>query len=250
MHERELWTAIYAYTARAMGGLGFLNYGYAADPPIPLEPADEPERYGAQLYDRVVGDFRLEGRRVVEVGCGRGAGADFLVRYRAPRAFVGVELSFDNLAILRRRFAEDARLSFVQGDANDVPLATASADAVVNVESSHCYPSRERFFAEVRRVLAPGGAFLFTDFWEPDRTPKADLEKAGFVVDREEDVTERVVEALERDGERRRLAAEAAAEENRRKHLASWSGVPGGAIWTNFKTREWIYRIHRGRVPG
>ena len=35
---------------------------------------------------------------------------------------------------------------------------------VVNVEASHLYPHFPRFLAEVARVLAPGGHFLYADF--------------------------------------------------------------------------------------
>ena len=34
---------------------------------------------------------------------------------------------------------------------------------VTNIESSHSYPHLDRFFAEVRRVLRPGGVFCYTD---------------------------------------------------------------------------------------
>jgi ubiquinone/menaquinone biosynthesis C-methylase UbiE len=55
-------------------------------------------------------------------------------------------------------------LDFVHGDAEDLPFADQSFDAVVNVEASHLYPHFPRFLAEVARVLAPGGHFLYADF--------------------------------------------------------------------------------------
>jgi ubiquinone/menaquinone biosynthesis C-methylase UbiE len=54
-------------------------------------------------------------------------------------------------------------LDFVQGDAQDLPFADETFDAVINVEASHQYPDFERFLAEVARVLRPGGHFLYTD---------------------------------------------------------------------------------------
>jgi SAM-dependent methyltransferase len=54
-------------------------------------------------------------------------------------------------------------LDFVHGNAEDLPFAVETFDAVVNVESSHCYPHFSRFLAEVARVLRPGGHFLYTD---------------------------------------------------------------------------------------
>jgi ubiquinone/menaquinone biosynthesis C-methylase UbiE len=45
----------------------------------------------------------------------------------------------------------------VHGDAENLPFPQVSFDAVINVESAHCYGSIERFLAEVHRVLRPGG---------------------------------------------------------------------------------------------
>ena len=48
-------------------------------------------------------------------------------------------------------------LDFVQGNAEDLPFADQSFDAVINVEASHPYFRFPRFLAEVARVLRPGG---------------------------------------------------------------------------------------------
>ena len=55
-------------------------------------------------------------------------------------------------------------LTFVQGDAENLPFPDATFDAVINVEASHCYPHFSRFLTEVARVLRPGGDFLYADF--------------------------------------------------------------------------------------
>ena len=54
-------------------------------------------------------------------------------------------------------------LTFVPGDAEALPFADESFDAVINVESSHCYRSMPAFLGQVQRVLRPGGYFLFAD---------------------------------------------------------------------------------------
>ncbi|MEI9865086.1 MAG: methyltransferase domain-containing protein [Limisphaerales bacterium] len=67
-------------------------------------------------------------------------------------------------------------LSFVQGDAENLPFDPSTFDAVINVEASHCYPDFPRFLAEVARVLRPGGHFLYADFRFSERM--AEWEKA------------------------------------------------------------------------
>ena len=52
----------------------------------------------------------------------------------------------------------------MHGDAESLPFADESFDAVINVEASHAYPRLSRFLAEVVRVLRPGGHFLYADF--------------------------------------------------------------------------------------
>ena len=52
----------------------------------------------------------------------------------------------------------------MQADAEKLPFDDESFDAIINVESSHCYPHIDSFLSEVRRVLAPGGCFGIVDF--------------------------------------------------------------------------------------
>ena len=42
---------------------------------LPLEPEDEQNRYGIQLYHRTATQADLSGKKVLEVSCGHGGGA-------------------------------------------------------------------------------------------------------------------------------------------------------------------------------
>ena len=55
-----------------------------------------------------------------------------------------------------------ARIDMV-ASLKSMPFPVSSFDAVVNIESSHCYESMDAFLAEVCRVLRPGGRFFFAD---------------------------------------------------------------------------------------
>jgi ubiquinone/menaquinone biosynthesis C-methylase UbiE len=143
----------------------FLNYGYEEDPPmaVPLAVSDEPNRFFIQQYHRTATQVDLSGKRVLEVSCGHGGGASYLTRTLAPATYTGLDLNPAGIEFCRRRHALPG-LDFVEGDAEDLPFADQSFDAVVNVEASHLYPHFARFLAEVARVLQPGGHFLYTDF--------------------------------------------------------------------------------------
>jgi SAM-dependent methyltransferase len=72
---------------------------------------------------------------------------------------------------------------------------------VINVESSHCYGSPEKFLSEVQRVLIPGGMLMFADIFIP-RLDSVDMERmrgllegAGFQVLSERDLTLQILNA-------------------------------------------------------
>ena len=158
---------VYPYVTRRFGAddFPFLNVGYEEDPPmaLPLEAADEPNRYGIQLYHRTATQADLSGKRVLEVGSGHGGGASYLMRTLHPASYTGLDLNPAGIAFCRK-WHNLAGLEFVQGDAENLPFPDQSFDAVINIESSLHYPRFPRFLAEVVRVLRPGGQFLYADF--------------------------------------------------------------------------------------
>jgi len=142
----------------------FFNFGYEEDPPmaLPLDASDEPNRFGIQLYHMTATQVDLAGKQVLEVSCGAGGGASYITRTLRPASYTGLDLNPASVDLCRKRHKLPG-LDFVQGDAQDLPFADESFDAVINVEASHQYPDFERFLAEVARVLRPGGHFLYTD---------------------------------------------------------------------------------------
>ncbi|BBX73779.1 class I SAM-dependent methyltransferase [Mycobacterium shinjukuense] len=142
----------------------FFNFGYEEDPPMALRlaVADEPNRYGIQLYHVTATQVELTGKRVLEVSCGAGGGASYIMRNLGPASYTGLDLNPASIDKCRERHKLPG-LDFVQGDAENLPFPAESFDAVINVEASHQYPHFSRFLAEVARVLRPGGHFLYTD---------------------------------------------------------------------------------------
>ncbi|OBF58036.1 SAM-dependent methyltransferase [Mycobacterium sp. 852002-50816_SCH5313054-b] len=156
----------YPYMTRRLNGedVVFLNYGYEEDPPmgIALAACDEPNRLGIQLYHRTAAQADLRGKRVLEVSCGHGGGASYLVRTVHPASYTGLDFNAEAIAYCRSRH-DLPGLDFVHGDAENLPFPDESFDAVINIEASHAYLEFRRFIAEVARVLRPGGNFLYAD---------------------------------------------------------------------------------------
>lgn len=221
----------------------FMNYGFA---PLSAELArsTEPEKYCLQLYRQLIGGTPLQGKRVVEVSCGRGGGAAHVAQGFAPADYLGIDISENNLALASKRFPGVKYLRFQQGNAEALPLESGAIDVVLNVEASHLYDNPAKFFAEVHRVLVPGGRFLHVDLHWQDKDPPAMIAAAGFKVDEVIDITKNVVQALDEDSERRE-ALVMTFPENMRKDFRDWSGVKDFRAYNRLKNGEWLYRITR-----
>ena len=143
-----------------------MNYGYlppAEAEPFSLDDKDEPERAFIGLYQQAVDGLDLSGKRVLEVGCGRGGGTAYVAKYHRPGAAIGVDYS--NVTVKRAQDlnGETDVLSYRWGDAENLPFPDGSFDVVINIESSHCYANMSGFLEEVARVLKPGGVFSWAD---------------------------------------------------------------------------------------
>jgi ubiquinone/menaquinone biosynthesis C-methylase UbiE len=183
----------------------FLNWGYEEDPPmgLPLGESDEPNRFSIQLYHLTATQVDLSGKKVLEVSCGHGGGASYLVRTLHPAAYTGLDFNADGIAVCQKRHQLPG-LDFVHGDAENLPFPDESFDAVVNVEASHIYPHFERFLAEVARVLRPGGHFLYADFRNRDGFPawEAALAQSGMRQVSERVINEQVLRGLHNNSAR------------------------------------------------
>jgi ubiquinone/menaquinone biosynthesis C-methylase UbiE len=215
-----------------------MNYGYAgADTPntVVLEQKDEDERFGLQMYEKAASWTSLKDKAVLEVGCGRGGGASYLTRYHQPQSYTGLDLSDPGISFCNS-YHQVHNLKFVKGDAEDLPFQNDSFDAVVNVESSRCYPRIMRFFTEVKRVLRPDGSFLLTDMRWKDDMPKLreQIKEAGFQIVEEEPIREAVVRALDRDDERKKRLIGRKIPKFLIKAFGEFAGVQGSGRYHSF----------------
>lgn len=246
--RRVLWRWWYERWARQVdsGVWTFMNYGYAwpdgSLPPV-LQPEDEPDRYCAQLYHRVAIPGQLAGKEVLEVGAGRGGGAAFVARYHRPARLTAVDFSPQAVAFCQERHRLDS-LEFRVGDAESLPFPDASFDAVLNVESSHCYGSMPAFLAEVTRVLRPGGFFLYADLREgPEMEALAARLAAlpGMKVTETEDLTGQVAAALTQDHGRKQQMIDSLIPAAQRGRFREFAGLEGSTIHRNLANRTLRY---------
>ncbi|MDB6069581.1 MAG: Phthiotriol/phenolphthiotriol dimycocerosates methyltransferase [Verrucomicrobiales bacterium] len=246
--RRALWRWWYDRWARKVGAgeWTFMNYGLDWPPgerPPALQIEDEADRYCAQLYLRVAAPGAMTGKEVLEVGSGRGGGAAFLTRYLEPARFTGVDFSAEAVAFCASRHHLGSLL-FKQGDAEALPFPDNSFDVVLNVESSHCYGSISKFFAEVTRVLRPGGMFLYADLREPPEMKTLDSQLAalpGMKVMETEDLTPFVAASLTADHGRKEKMIADLIPVNQRAMFLEFAGMKDSKIHRSLTSRQLLY---------
>lgn len=151
----------------------------------------EAYRRWAGFYDMVFGGVsgvgrrravaavnRLSGPRVLEVGVGTGLA---LPLYRRDLQVVGIDLSRHMLEIARQRVAKE-KLANVRGllemDAENMAFADASFDVAVAMFTASVVPDAKKLFAEMSRVVRPGGHLLFVNHFAAEGGPRWWVERA------------------------------------------------------------------------
>lgn len=116
--------------------------------------------YHQNRYARTLDEVITRGVRWLDLGAGTRPhwgwlGASIQAQVSRSRFMVGCDLALDHLA-------QNAYLTgAVGGDAANLPFAAESFDVVsANMVVEHL-PNPEATFREIRRVLAPGGRFVF-----------------------------------------------------------------------------------------
>lgn len=241
--------------------LRFMNYGFALDPGAPgpdLQREDEAERFCAQLYHVVATQIDLSGKRVLDIGSGRGGGSAYVHRYLRTGQMIGCDLAERAVEFCRRVYDGIDGLLFQHGDAMDMPFGAGEFDAVLSVESAHCYPDRQAFFREAHRVLRPGGSLLYADFTPARVAPgtalvetRKGLAAAGFAEVRIADITPNIVRGLENDAGRRTVEIDRRFPPGTRRAVRLWAGTPGSWIFRDFQEgrREYLM-CHATRPVG
>lgn len=189
----------------------FMNYGWlpsAKQSAFPLDSKDEPDRAFIGLYHHLAQCVELSGKCVVEVGSGRGGGASYIARYHHPRSMVGMDFSSRAIELSKRLHRDIPGLSFLQGDAEQMPFDSDSFDVVLNVESSHCYGNMAAFVSEVVRVLKPDGYLAWVDIRGKEMlaTTEKAFQHPQLTLVHSELINEGVVRALDAASERKQQA--------------------------------------------
>lgn len=237
--KRIIWKNWYQLISRnnREPELIFMNYGFMNDSKITLQNEDETNRLFIQLYNKVLSPISVEGKKILEVGSGRGGGAFFVARYLKPKQLIGIDISPNAIQLCNKIF-NSTNLSFKVGDSENIPFPENEFEVVYNVESSHCYGSRKKFTNEVYRVLKSTGYFCWADICtleEWDEVVKITNE-SGFKIIHSENITENVIKALDDISLKKEEVINNRVPKFIRKTFKDFAGVKGTRVYNSFKS--------------
>lgn len=187
----------------------------------------------AGLVDLVRSRVVLDaGSRVVEIGCGRGAGLAYLAG-QVPGRVAGVDNALAAVMMARRN-----GLKAFWRDGGHLPGADGTLDAVLAVETVMIFGLADRVLPEARRALKPGGVLALAEFRlgrfaDAQRDIDALARAHGFTVVALVDRTEGACRAVMEDEPRRRAVYDRlpAFAQREMADTLSLAGTPRYASW-------------------
>jgi arsenite methyltransferase len=142
---------------------------WAEDLGYPAELANVPDS-AVESFAGVANPWTMgrlsAGERILDLGSG--AGTDSLVAAQmvgADGRVTGIDMTAPMLAKARAAAAEMgvANVEFVEGEAERLPFSDASVDVVISNGVIDLVPDKDAVFAELYRVLVPGGRMQIAD---------------------------------------------------------------------------------------
>ena len=226
-------------------GWTFMNYGYKYknQKTLNLTSKDESNRMFIQLYDYVASQIPIKDGEILEVGSGRGGGSSFLSRYHHPKSITGLDYSKSAIKLSNELHGNVDNLFFKLGDAENLPFKDNTFDAVINIESSHCYGNMERFLSEVSRVVKPGGYFGWADLRAKDMVKETEFafEKSNLTYIYNKTITPEVINALDDIHDTKMKMINNHVPKFLRSAFTDFAGAKNSKIYNSFKSGDAVY---------
>lgn len=134
--------------------------------------------------------------RVLDIGCGRGKGVDFMSKsVPISNRFVGIDKNQKNIEYAQK----NCEGAFILADADKrLPFTDEMFNLVLNIESSHDYSNKKNFFNEVNRILMKGGRLALADNFNDEeyKKTKEAIDESNLEFLCTYDITEQVLASL------------------------------------------------------
>jgi len=154
-----------------------------------ISGVDEFHVRGAEVSKELMGQFDINGLRVLDVGCGLGGPSRMLAdEYKCHVS--GIDMSHEFIRTAQK-LSELVRINgttdFVQGDALDLPFKNGSFDVVWTQHVQMNIENKKKFYSEIKRVLKNGGSLIYYDIFKKNKedvnypVPWADDKSVSFL---------------------------------------------------------------------
>ena len=129
----------------------------------------------AEFYPYTAALMPLEyDANVLDLGCGTGLELEYYFALNGEASVVGIDLSADMLAALKRKFS-DRKIRLICGSYLDVPFDIGLFDAAVSVESLHHFTTAQKLklYKKLNTALTGKGYFVLTDYFAESEEAEA-----------------------------------------------------------------------------
>ncbi len=129
---------------------------------------------GAEEVARLLKGSDISGCHVLDIGCGLGAIDQLLVSRHGAGAVIGIDIDPVLLHQMDARIEHAGLADRIRSrlvEPGPLPFADTSFDVVFSKDSLVQIPDKTALFAEVNRVLRPGGRFIASDWLRGGQDP-------------------------------------------------------------------------------
>lgn len=134
---------------------------------------------GPDEVDRVLEGFSLRDKTILDVGCGPGGIVLHMVERHGAAHVTGFDVERPVIEAATQRAAEQGlggRVRFVQAAPGPLPFADGAFDVVFSKDALVHVSDKDALFAEIFRVLKPGGVFTASNWMiSHDGEPSPDM---------------------------------------------------------------------------
>lgn len=127
--------------------------------------ADEFHVRGAAVSKELANSIKMDGKSVLDVGCGLGGPCRMLAEEYACQV-TGIDISNEYIKTasnLSKLLKLEDKTTFVQANATNLPFEANSFDVVWTQHVQMNIRDKKQFYSEINRVLKKGGYLLFYD---------------------------------------------------------------------------------------
>jgi SAM-dependent methyltransferase len=143
-----------------------------------------------------------------DIGFGGGVALELLLERVGPAGRVlGVDFAPAMVSQAAARFRKEPRLTVFEGSITELPLGDASVDGISSTNTIYFVEDLDTAFAEVARVLKPGGRFAL-GIADPDMMRKLPFTQHGFRIRPVDEVCETLTAAGLAIKDRRKIGKE------------------------------------------